>query len=93
MNGFFMFYIRERIRVNFFFVVRIRLQNCNFIKYLSRVCFDNDLRVLVVVCKYKVFVNGVNLEEVIENYKRNVVIYKILEYIIYGMLFSNYCCK
>lgn len=93
MFGLFMSYTRERTRVNFFSVVRTRLQNCNPIQYSSRVCLDNDLRVLAAACKHKVPANGVNLEEIIENYKRNAATYKTSEYTTHGMLFSNHCCK
>ena len=84
--GLFMSYTRERTRANFFSVVRTRLQNCNPIKYSNRVCLDNNLRVLAAACKHKVPANGVNLEEIIENHKRNAATYKSSEYTSHGML-------
>ena len=90
----FISFTRERTRANFFSVVRTRLQNCNPIKYSNRVCLDNDLRVLAAACKHKVPAVGVNLEEIIENHKRNAATYKTLEYTSHGMLkFSNCCCE
>lgn len=91
MFGLFMSYTRERTRANFFSVVRTRLQNCNPIKYSSRVCLDNDLRVLAAACKHKVPANGVNLEEIIENYKRNAATYKTSEYTTHAVSNRNYC--
>ena len=53
----------------------------------NRVCLDNDLRVLVPAV-------GVNLEEIIENHKRNAATYKTLGYTSHDMLkFSNCCCE
>lgn len=56
------------------------------IKYSNRVCPDYDLRVLAAACKHKVPANGVNLEEIIKNHKRNAANYKSSEYTSHGML-------
>lgn len=80
-----MSYTRERTRANFFAVVTKRLQNCHP-SSTQIVCPDYDPRVLAAVCKHKVPANGVNLEEIIKNHKRNAANYKSSEYTSHGML-------
>ena len=49
--------------------MRTKLHGSNPIKYSNRVLLDNDLRILAAACNYKVPREGVDVEQIIEEYR------------------------